>query len=135
MFSSLIDDRTHMSVCQRIENGFSFSPAFHQLILLQNSKLVGNRRLRHIQCFCQITDTHFCFKQQIEDPDTGGMTKNFKQLRQILEFLFPGKFFVNDVKQIFMKFFCFTAFDLVLILVHFIILLLKILYIKCPNRI
>lgn len=34
MFLSLGDDCSHMIICQRIENGLSFTSALHQLILL-----------------------------------------------------------------------------------------------------
>ena len=40
MLSALINNGAYMLICQRIENGFSLSAAFHQLILLQDTKLV-----------------------------------------------------------------------------------------------
>ena len=37
MFTSLIDDRADMIICQRIENRFSLSAALYQFILFQNT--------------------------------------------------------------------------------------------------
>ena len=54
-----VDDRPYMIICKRIKNRFSFSAVFHQFILFQNTKLVRNCGLCHIQYFRKIADTHF----------------------------------------------------------------------------
>ena len=58
MFHSLTDDILYLTVCQRIVYRLAISAVFYQLHLLQHPKLMGNGRLRHAQCLCEITDTH-----------------------------------------------------------------------------
>ena len=48
-----------MIICKGIKNRFSFSAVLHQLVLLQDAKLMGNCGLCHIQDFRKIADTHF----------------------------------------------------------------------------
>ena len=58
MFPSLVDNRADMIICQRIENRFSLSAALYQFILFQNTKLMRDCRLSHIQCFSEIADAY-----------------------------------------------------------------------------
>lgn len=76
MIASLCNNRTNMSICQRIKNGFAFSAAFDQFILLENAQLMRDRRLRHIKHSRQITHTYFRRRKHkqypyaVESPNT-----------------------------------------------------------------
>ena len=78
MLSALINNCTDMVICQRVKDRFSLSSVLYQLILFQNTELMRNCRLCHVQCFCKITYTYFCFKQYKQNTDSGGISKNFE---------------------------------------------------------
>ncbi len=48
-----------MIICKGIKDRFSLLLVLHQLVLLQDAKLMGHCRLCHIQDFCKIADTDF----------------------------------------------------------------------------
>ena len=62
MIPSLIDDGADMVVRKGIENGFPFSAAFYQFVLLQDAELMGNGRLGHVQHLCKITYSDLCLE-------------------------------------------------------------------------
>ena len=78
MFPSLVDNRADMIICQRIENRFSLSAALYQFILFQNTKLMRNRRLSHIQCFGEIADAYLCLKQNKQNAYSGRVSENLE---------------------------------------------------------
>ena len=62
MIPSLVDNGADMVVCKGIENGFPFSAAFYQFVLLQDAELMGNGRLGHVQYLCKITYSDLCLE-------------------------------------------------------------------------
>ena len=62
-------------------------PALDKLRLLENPKLMRNRRLRHIKQLCNVADTHLRLKQHKQNPDPRRITKYLKQLRQIIQII------------------------------------------------
>ena len=62
MIASLINNCSYVVICQGIKNRFAFSAVFYQFVLLQNTKLMRNCGLSHIQYFSKIAYTYFSFK-------------------------------------------------------------------------
>lgn len=87
MLKALVDNPVNMVVCQRIEHRLSVPAALDKLRLLENPKLMRNRRLRHIKQLCNVADTHFRLKQHKQNPDPRRITKYLKQLRQIIQII------------------------------------------------
>ena len=97
MLSSHGNDRSYVIICQRIKNRFSVSAGLHQFILLEDTKLMGHCGLGHVQDLCQITNTHFRFKQHKQDSDSGGICKYLKQICQIIQLLFVRHGLIHDL--------------------------------------
>ena len=70
---------------------------------------MGNRRLRHLQGCCKISDTDLRFKQNKQNPDTGRISKYLIKLRQIIKLFFFWKLFLYDPEQFFMNLRFFTV--------------------------
>lgn len=87
MLKALVDNPVNMVVCQRIEHRLSVPAALDKLRLLENPKLMRNRRLRHIKQLCNVADTHLRLKQNKQNPDPRRITKYLKQLRQIIQII------------------------------------------------
>lgn len=84
-----------MSVGQGVEDGFAFPAAFDQLALLQTPQLVGDGRLAHAQQLRDIAHAHFRLKQDIQDPDAGGVAKDLEQLSQVVQDVLVGHLLVD----------------------------------------
>ena len=78
MLLTLCNNRPDMLICQGIKDGFAFSAALDQAALFEDAQLMLDRRLRHIQSFRQIADTHFRLKQDEKNPNSCSVSENFK---------------------------------------------------------
>ena len=78
MLKALVDNPVNMVVCQRIEHRLSVPATLDKLRLLENPKLMRNRRLRHIKQLCNVADTHLRLKQHKQNPDPRRITKYLK---------------------------------------------------------
>ena len=115
MFPSLVDNRADMIICQRIKNRFSLSTALYQFILFQNTKLMRNRRLSHIQCFGEIADAYLCLKQNKQNAYSGRVSENLEKFCQIIKLCLLRQSLIYNLQQIFMNlktitYFIFTLF-------------------------
>ena len=88
-----------MSICQRIKNGFAFSAAFDQFILLENAQLMRDRRLRHIKKFGDRTNAHFGLEQSVKYLNPRGIAEYLEKIRKIGEQFILRHFALHFTEQ------------------------------------
>ena len=81
------------------------------MVLLKHPQLMGYGALRHLKDLRDITNTHFAFKQHIEDFDPRGVSKHLEQLRQVIEDFLLGHLFVHRFNNLRMRFYNFAFFN------------------------
>lgn len=93
MLQTLIQNAYDMVIRKRVINRLALAPALYQRSLLQDSELVGDRRLGHGKGLGDIADTHFPVEQYTEDPYPGTVAEDLEKVGQI-EKLLLGRYFV-----------------------------------------
>ena len=83
MFFCHPQDGLYVVICQAIAYQLSLAAVFHQLGLLQQPELVGNRRLAGPYPVRQLLHKHLAVKQAAQDFDPGGIPEYLEQLRHI----------------------------------------------------
>ncbi len=78
VFDTLQDDVVDMIIIQGIVDGLAVAAVFDQLGVFEETKLMGDGGLVHLQEFADLGHASFLFKETIEDADPGG-------IREILE--------------------------------------------------
>ena len=78
VFDTLQDDVVDMIIIQGIVDGLAVAAVFDQLGVFEETKLMRDGGLVHLQEFADLGHASFLFKETIEDADPGG-------IREILE--------------------------------------------------
>ena len=88
MFNTLRYYVVYMIIVEGVEYRFSFPAVFDQLGVFEETKLMGDGGLVHLQEFADLGHASFLFKETIEDADPGGIREILEQLRYIVESVF-----------------------------------------------
>gem|GEM_PF-5167644 len=96
-------NRSDMLIIQRIKHGAALFARLDKTGLAQYAELVGDGRLCHIEKHSDITDTHFCPKERINNVYTGGIAKNFEQISQFHQVFFGRHVFLDIVDHVMMN--------------------------------
>ena len=83
MFDALSDDVVDMVIIQRIVDRFAVSALSDQLRIFEDTKLMGNGRLVHIQKVRDLVDASFFRNETVKDTDTGRVRKALEQFGSI----------------------------------------------------
>ena len=95
MIPSLIDDGADMVIRKGIENGFPFSAAFYQFVLLQDAELMRDRSLAHFQRCRNVADAALLVRQAEQDANARGIREDLEQVCKIVDQFFIIHFLGN----------------------------------------
>ena len=75
-----------MLIRQGIVDGLALPAELHQLAALEDPQLMGDSGLAHIHQLGDVAYAQFCLQQGIQNFYPGTVSKNFKQLSQIIKY-------------------------------------------------
>ena len=111
MLQTLVDNGLHMVVGKGIKHGLPLPAGFDQPGVFQRPQLVGDGGLGHAQKLRNVAHAYLRLKQDVQNPNPGGITENPEQLRQIVQGVL--------VRQILLDF----LDNMIYLLIHLLLLL------------